>query len=75
MIRLTRLNHQEMVVNITHIVTLEATPDTIVTLFGGEKLLVCESLSEVIERAIQYLRRCGGTGLPFCIPTPSPEDP
>lgn len=74
MIRLTRLNHQELVVNVTHIVTVEATPDTIITLYGGEKLMVCESPTEVIDRAAQYLRRCNGNGGPLCQPLPSTEN-
>jgi flagellar protein FlbD len=68
MIRLTRLNHQELVVNVAHIVSVEATPDTIVTLYSGEKLFVCETPTEVIERATKYLQRCGGLGVPVRIP-------
>ena len=59
MIELTRLNHQVVVVNASHIVTVESTPDTLLTLFGGEKILVRESLDEVVEGVIHYLRRVG----------------
>jgi flagellar protein FlbD len=73
-IRLTRLNHQELVVNLAHIVSVEATPDTIVTLLSGEKLIVCESPAEVVERAEKYLRHCGGAGAPLVVATPERED-
>jgi flagellar protein FlbD len=65
MIRVTRLNGQKLVVNVAHIVTIEATPDTILTLYGGEKLIVCETPDEVTERAAQFLRRSGGAGGPL----------
>jgi flagellar protein FlbD len=59
MIALTRLNHQDVVVNASHIVTVEATPDTLVTLQNGEKLMVRESPDEVVDRVLAFLRRVG----------------
>ncbi|MBI4819588.1 MAG: flagellar FlbD family protein [Deltaproteobacteria bacterium] len=59
MITLTRLNHRELVVNAAHIVTVEATPDTIVTLIGGERLIVRESPDAVTSLVVEYLRRVG----------------
>ena len=59
MITLRRLDQREIVVNATHIVVVEATPDTLITLSTGEKLLVRDTPSEVIERATQYLRMLG----------------
>ncbi|MBI5509009.1 MAG: flagellar FlbD family protein [Deltaproteobacteria bacterium] len=57
MVQLTRLNHQEVIVNAAHIVTVEATPDTLLTLFGGEKLLVRETPAQVIELVVSFWRR------------------
>jgi flagellar protein FlbD len=57
MITITKLNHQAMVINAELIKFIERTPDTMITLTTGEKLLVRESLDEVVERAIQYGRR------------------
>ena len=57
MVQLTRLNHQQVMVNAAHIVTVEATPDTLLTLFGGEKLLVRETPGEVVDRIVSFWRR------------------
>jgi flagellar protein FlbD len=56
MIRLTRLAGKEFVLNAELIKFIEETPDTLVTLRDGEKVLVRESPETVIERAIGYLR-------------------
>ncbi|MFI5377757.1 MAG: flagellar FlbD family protein [Tepidisphaerales bacterium] len=56
MIQLTRLNGQAFVVNAEKIRYVEATPDTLVCTDHGEKLMVRESLQEVIRRAIDYAR-------------------
>ena len=36
--------------------TVEKTPDTLITLTTGDKILVKESMEEVVERAIEYGR-------------------
>ena len=56
MIMLTRLNGQSFVINAEKIRTVEATPDTVVCCETGERLMVKESLHEVIRRAIDYGR-------------------
>lgn len=56
MITLTRLNGQSFVVNAEKIRYLEQTPDTLVCCDNGEKMMVKESLQEVIRRAIDYAR-------------------
>ena len=57
MVELTRLNGSILVVNAEMIETLEATPDTVVTLVNGKKMIVKESTDEVIERIVTYRRR------------------
>jgi len=57
MIELTRLNGNAMVVNSDLIKTAEASPDTMLTLINGEKLIVREELGEVIERVLVYRAR------------------
>ena len=57
MIVLTRLNGQEFVVNAEKIRLVESTPDTVVCCDTGERLMVKETLHEVIGRAIEYGRR------------------
>ena len=56
MITLTRLNGQAFVMNAEKIKYLESTPDTVVCCDTGEKMMVRESLHEVMKRAIDYAR-------------------
>ena len=58
MIRVTRLGGRELVVNADLIRFVESTPDTIITLTGGDKLVVLESVDDVIRRCIEYGRAC-----------------
>lgn len=57
MIKLTRLNGQAIVVNADLIKFLEATPDTLLTLSNGEKLMVKESIETVMEDVILFRRK------------------
>ena len=57
MIELTRLNGSSMVLNSDLIKTAEASPDTMLTLINGEKLIVREELGEVVERVLAYRAR------------------
>jgi len=57
MIELTRLNGNTLVVNSDLIKTAEASPDTMLTLINGEKLIVREEIGEVIERTLVYRAR------------------
>lgn len=57
MIELTRLNGEQMVVNCDLIRYAEASPDTVITLVTGDKIVVSESTSELIERVIAFRSR------------------
>lgn len=57
MIVLTRINDRKLVVNAELIKTVEETPDTTLTLLNGERLLVKESMEEVVRRAVEYGRQ------------------
>ena len=57
MIELTRLNGTPLMVNSDLIKTAEAAPDTMLTLITGEKLIVREECSEVVERVTAYRAR------------------
>lgn len=59
MIHVTRLNGSQFVINAELIREVEATPDTVVTLTTGTKLLVRESVDEVVRAVIQYRRDIG----------------
>ena len=56
MIGLTKLNNTSFVVNADLIKFIETTPDTLVTLTTGERILVKETQEEVIRRVVQYGR-------------------
>ena len=62
MIRLTRLNHQEITINAEIIEHVESTPDTLIKLTNGQTIMVRESVDQVIERVIEYKRRILGVG-------------
>src|ERR1700734_3680466 len=57
MIELTRLNGNTLVLNSDLIKTAEASPDTMLTLINGEKLIVREACAEVTERVMAYRAR------------------
>jgi flagellar protein FlbD len=57
MIELTRLNGNTMMLNSDLIKTAEASPDTMLTLINGEKLIVREGTAEVVERVLAYRAR------------------
>jgi flagellar protein FlbD len=54
MIELTRLNGMPLFVNCDQIKWAEATPDTMLTLMNGEKVVVRESCADVVERVLAY---------------------
>ncbi len=56
MIKLTRLNETEIVVNADQIKYVESTPDTIITLMNNEKILVTDSIDEVIRKVVEFKR-------------------
>ncbi len=56
MIQLTRINHTPLVVNSDLIELIENTPDTILSLTNGQKLVVLEPVDEVIRLVIDFRR-------------------
>jgi len=56
MIRVTRLNHTGVVLNSDLIEQIEATPDTVISLTNGERIMVLESPDEVIARIMAFRR-------------------
>ena len=57
MIVLTRLNHFPVVINSDLIEHIEVTPDTVVALTTGQKILVLETAEEIVERVVRFRRR------------------
>ena len=58
MIEVTRLNNEKLIVNADLIEFVEHTPDTIISTTSGKKVMVRESVGEVVRRIIAYRRRC-----------------
>jgi uncharacterized protein YlzI (FlbEa/FlbD family) len=56
MIQLTRLNNKGLVVNSDLIKFVEKSPDTLVTLINGEKIVVLEPAEEILARVIAFRR-------------------
>ena len=61
MIKLTRLNDKELIINAEMIEFVEAIPDTLITLASGKKIMVTEPVDVVVERVIDYRRSCSQT--------------
>lgn len=57
MIELTRLNGERMIVNCDLIRYAEASPDTVITLITGDKIVVSETPELLIERVIAFRSR------------------
>ena len=69
MIHVTRLDGTDLVVNADLIATIERTPDTMLALVTGARLMVREPVEEVVERVISFRRRTQ------VVPTLLPDDP
>ncbi|MDA8744560.1 flagellar FlbD family protein [Rubripirellula amarantea] len=54
MIKLTRLDGEPFVLNAELIRYVEKRPDTFITLTSGDRIVVAETMDDVIERAVQY---------------------
>jgi flagellar protein FlbD len=72
MIKVTKLNGRELVVNADLIEFIESTPDTLISLTTGRKIMVLEDLDDVIRMAVSYRSKAriypiptGGTGSVF----------
>lgn len=62
MIALTRMDKQLMYINPDHIVSIEETPDTVITLFNGNRYIVKERVGIIISKVVAFrariMRRC-----------------
>lgn len=61
MIKLTRFDGSEFAVNAELIKFVEAAPDTIVTLTSDQKILVLETVDEVIGKVLEYKKNVSGS--------------
>ena len=58
MIKMTRMNGQEVYVNADLILFLEKSPDTVVTLQNGKKLMAKEEIPVLVDRIVEFKSRC-----------------
>ena len=64
MIKVTRLSGAELVINADLIEFVEASPDTIISLVTGKKIMIKESPDTVIERVAEFKRQSSGSAAP-----------
>ncbi|MBI5590602.1 MAG: flagellar FlbD family protein [Deltaproteobacteria bacterium] len=56
MIKVTRLNNTEIIVNAESIHSVQATPDTLITFTNKDRLMVKEPVEELSRRILDYRR-------------------
>ena len=71
MIQLTRLNNSPLIVNSDLVKFVEQSPDTVITLVNGEKILVREKADEVLNRIVEYRRSVLRGMAPITTPVPA----
>lgn len=57
MIAVTRLDKQLMYLNPDHITCIEETPDTVITLYNGNRYIVIDRVSTIISRIVSFRAR------------------
>ena len=58
MIRVTRMGSgEQLYVNCDHIEWVESTPDTIIVLQSGKRIICVEPPAEIISRVVEFRRR------------------
>ncbi|MGI6552522.1 MAG: flagellar FlbD family protein [Clostridia bacterium] len=60
MIKVSTLDNRKIAINADHIERVENVPETIITLTNGKKLMVRETMEEIIEAVIAYRIKCSG---------------
>jgi flagellar protein FlbD len=61
MIKVHRLNGQEILINAELIEAVEAIPDTSIVLYTGNRYVVKESCDDVLESVLEYKRKASST--------------
>ncbi len=57
MIKVTKLNREEIVINAELIETVQATPDTVITLTTNTKILVKDNVDDIVDKVIAYRQK------------------
>lgn len=64
MIYVSRLNGKTFAVNCEFIEFVEATPNTVISMTTGKKIVVTESVDEIIAKILEYKKKVHGQHLP-----------
>lgn len=73
MIEVTRLDNSKVLINVEQIQSLQATPDTVITFSGREKMMVKEAVEEVSQRIFEYQKSIH-SGVPYLYSDHMPSD-
>ena len=65
MIELTKFSGDRFILNANMIESVEATPDTLICLIAGKKLVVKESVEAVVLAVLEYERRVHNIEVPL----------
>jgi len=57
MIKLTKLDGRDFVLNSDLIEYMESTPDTVITITSGRKYIVVNTVDEVIDKIVKYRKQ------------------
>jgi flagellar protein FlbD len=60
MILLTKINNAPIAVNSDLIQHIEETPDTVITMTNGDKVVVQQKMTQIIEKIVHYRRLISG---------------
>ncbi len=74
MIELLRLDGSKFHINAIHIETVEATPDTVITLFSGRKFVVRDRPEAVVRAIVAYQQEIAASSPPTLPPPASPHE-
>jgi flagellar protein FlbD len=56
MIQVTKLNGETIMVNADHIETVEAHPDTTLVLHNDKRIVIKDSVADVVRKVMEYQR-------------------
>lgn len=57
MVKLTGMNHKEIIINEDNIEKIEEVPETVITMINGNKYIVEDTPDEVIDSVITFKKR------------------
>lgn len=63
MIRVTRINDSELVLNSDLIEFVESVPDTMISLTTGKRIIVRETIDEIVERVAEFRQKASARSI------------